>query len=76
MAVSPFDGASRIRFKGSLVIADCQFPIADLEAVVQSAIGNCKSAMFQTLSLSHHDFGSPETYLVFKTVETILGLPG
>jgi hypothetical protein len=29
MAVSPFDGANRIRFKGSLFIADFRLPIAD-----------------------------------------------
>jgi hypothetical protein len=29
MAVSPFDGANRIRFKGSPSIADFRFAIAD-----------------------------------------------
>jgi hypothetical protein len=29
VAVSPFDGVNRIRFKGSLNIADLQLPIAD-----------------------------------------------
>jgi hypothetical protein len=29
LAVSPFDGVNRIRFKGSLDIADFQLPIAD-----------------------------------------------
>jgi hypothetical protein len=36
-AVSPFDGANRIRFKGSLVIADCD---CRLNHVSKSAIDN------------------------------------
>ena len=54
MAVSPFDGANRIRFKGSpdcgLLIADCGF---------KSAFSIPKSAFVRTLSLC----GSPENFV-------------
>src|SRR5687767_13569851 len=59
MAVSPFDGANRIRFKGSPDIADCQFPIADLKNY-QSAIGNWNLAIFT----DSQPFGSPENFLL------------
>jgi hypothetical protein len=39
--VSPFDGASRIRFKGSQAIADLRLPIAnEFNSNRQSKIGN------------------------------------
>ena len=68
MAVSPFDGANRIRFKGSLDIADlrCRLPIETLSSEMgnwQLAIGNT-----ETLSL----YGSPESYLIYQAYVAIL----
>ena len=47
-AVSPFDGANRIRFKGSLVIADLRLPIGNVSDSQRWSTG---------------DLGSPETIL-------------
>ena len=55
MAVSPFDGVNRIRFKGSPNIADLRLWIADWQ-----------SPMFRLSAATFADQGSPETYLIFK----------
>jgi hypothetical protein len=60
MAVSPFDGVNRIRFKGSPNIADCRLPI-EIQ-LLKSAIANV-----QTLSPDLRRSGLPRNfYLVFN----------
>jgi hypothetical protein len=67
--VSPFDGPNRIRFKGSLKIADCQLLIADFSSAEilfsSRPIGNRQSTdrqCFQPLSLA----APPKTFSIFK----------
>jgi hypothetical protein len=50
VAVSPFDGVNRIRFKGSPRIADLRLSIADLNSSPQ--IGNWKLAIRNDYGLS------------------------
>ena len=58
MAVSPFDGANRIRFKGS---PDCGFAIADWGLEKQSAFSIPKSTFRRdSQPLSR---GSPENFV-------------
>src|SRR5688572_12547862 len=61
MAVSPFDGANRIRFKGSPSIADFRLPIADLPARHSS---NPQSEISNPQSVDSQPFGSPENFLL------------
>jgi hypothetical protein len=63
MAVSPFDGVNRIRFKGSLNIADLRLPIE-----FNAQICNRQLAVTNAQTLSRQ-CGSPETYLIFKLSE-------
>jgi len=65
MAVSPFDGSNRIRFKGSPNIADFRLLIADW-IPSYSAIGNWQSPMPRLSAATFWRSGSPETYLIFK----------
>ncbi len=58
MAVSPFDGFNRIRFKGSPNIADCRLNF--LAQIGKRKIGNRQRPDSQP------PCGSPETYLIFK----------
>ena len=61
MAVSPFDGANRIRFKGSPSIADFRLRIADLPARHSS---NPQSEISNPQSADSQPFGSPENSLL------------
>ena len=66
MAVSPFDGSNRIRFKGSPRIGDLRLPIADWslarEALRIIRIGNEQLAIANLLGLSAL-YGSPENFV-------------
>ena len=62
LAVSPFDGVNRIRFKGS---PDCRLATADcglIFRIPKSAFSNPSDSQPQSFA----DRGSPETYLIFK----------
>lgn len=59
MAVSPFDGANRIRFKGSWAIADFRVSIADLKSGCSNRqFGDRQLAMSQLSVLRQN---SPES---------------
>ena len=67
LTVSPFDGVSRIRFKGSPNIADLRLSIDS-----SPQIGNRKLAIAnaQTLSPDLLQIGAPpKRYLIFKANE-------
>jgi hypothetical protein len=77
VAVSPFDGVNRIRFKGSPT--HCRFAIVDCRLNSSLQIGNWKLAISNDPGLSasiHVDSGSPETLFGFQTVGEILELQG
>lgn len=57
MAVSPFDGANRIRFKGS---SDCGFPIAECGFKLQIQRSESHS-LLDSQPQSYRDRGSPES---------------
>jgi hypothetical protein len=80
MAVSPFDGVNRIRFKGSpgeFRISECEFRIYQhlLAFNPQSEIRN-PQFLPDSQPRSLVDRGSPETRFDFQTVEGILGRLG
>ncbi len=70
MAVSPFDGVNRIRFKGSpeeFRIAECELRILKRAFDFNSQFAIPISQFFPwTLSPDLCSRGSPETYLIFK----------
>src|SRR5207302_9434245 len=78
MAVSPFDGVNRIRFKGSpqeFRIADCEFRIFTIRFRLQFAISNPNFAILTGLSATiSRRSRLPRNVFDFQSVETILGL--
>jgi hypothetical protein len=69
MAVSPFDGVNRIRFKGSLEIADFAIVDCRLNSTLKSAIGN----WIGNAPDSQPPVRLPRNVFDFQTVGWILG---
>src|SRR4030095_14056926 len=74
-AVSPFDGANRIRFKGSPIIANCRLPIEDCARcgrfnLKKRQIDNRQLAIVNGLGLSA-GLAPPKRCLIFKSSQIL-----